>query len=87
MAKLREELVRVSKGKEWSDIKPVVINNASDPHTKDVMNLRDFCGYGYHPLIAIHANTNYLAGTNTPSRPRAHHTLAASSTSSYAAPH
>jgi hypothetical protein len=45
MAKLRKELVRVSEGKEWSDIKPVVINNASDPHTKDVMNLRQFCGY------------------------------------------
>jgi protein glucosyltransferase len=44
MAKLRKELVRVSEGKEWSDIKPVVINNASDPHTKDVMNLRQFCG-------------------------------------------
>ncbi|RYN32943.1 hypothetical protein AA0112_g5836 [Alternaria arborescens] len=47
MAKLRKELVRVSEGKEWSDIKPVVINNASDPHTKDVMNLRQFCGYKF----------------------------------------
>lgn len=47
MAKLRKELVRVSEGKEWSDIKPVVINNATDVHTKDVMNLRDFCGYKY----------------------------------------
>ena len=45
MATLREELGRLSKGKEWSDIKPVVINDANDPHTKDVMNLRDFCGY------------------------------------------
>jgi protein glucosyltransferase len=46
MAKLRKELVRVSEGKRWSDIKPVVINNATDVHTKDVMNLRQFCGYG-----------------------------------------
>jgi protein glucosyltransferase len=46
MAKLRKELVRVSEGKSWSDIKPVVINNATDEHTKDVMNLRQFCGYG-----------------------------------------
>ena len=45
MAKLRSELVRVSEGKSWSDIKPVVINNPKDKHTKDVMNLRDFCGY------------------------------------------
>ena len=44
MAKLRKELVRVSEGKGWSDIKPVVINNATDVHTKDVMNLRQFCG-------------------------------------------
>lgn len=44
MAKLRQELVRVSEGKVWSDIKAVVINNATDPHTKDVMNLRQFCG-------------------------------------------
>ncbi|KAF1839580.1 hypothetical protein BDW02DRAFT_972 [Decorospora gaudefroyi] len=47
MAELRKELVRVSEGKDWSDIKPVVINNAKDPHTKDVMNLRQFCGYKY----------------------------------------
>lgn len=47
MAELRKELVRVSEGKTWSDIKPVVINNASDPHTKDVMNLRQFCGYKF----------------------------------------
>ena len=47
MAELRKELVRVSDGKSWSDIKPVVINNASDPHTKDVMNLRQFCGYKF----------------------------------------
>jgi protein glucosyltransferase len=45
MAKLRKELVRVSEGKEWSDIKGVVINDARDAHTKDVMNLRQFCGY------------------------------------------
>lgn len=45
MAKLRSELVKVSWGKDWSDIKPVVINDASDSHTKDVMNLREFCGY------------------------------------------
>jgi protein glucosyltransferase len=45
MAELRKELVRVSEGKRWSDIKPVVINNATDVHTKDVMNLRQFCGY------------------------------------------
>jgi hypothetical protein len=45
MAELRKELVRVSEGKNWSDIKPVVINNATDVHTKDVMNLRQFCGY------------------------------------------
>jgi len=45
MATLRTELVRVSQGKPWSDIKPVVINDAADPHTKDVMNLRQFCGY------------------------------------------
>jgi protein glucosyltransferase len=44
MAVLRSELVRVSEGKSWSDIKPVVINDAKDKHTKDVMNLRDFCG-------------------------------------------
>jgi protein glucosyltransferase len=44
MAKLRKELVRVSEGKSWSDIKPVVINNATDEHSKDVMNLRQFCG-------------------------------------------
>lgn len=47
MAKLREELVRVSKDKPWSDIKPVVINDSKDSHTKDVMNLRQFCGYKY----------------------------------------
>ncbi|KAF9701334.1 hypothetical protein EKO04_000585 [Ascochyta lentis] len=47
MAKLRKELVRVSDGKPWSDIKPVVINNATDVHTKDVMNLRQFCGYKF----------------------------------------
>jgi len=47
MATLRTELVRVSQGKPWSDIKPVVINDAADPHTKDVMNLRQFCGYKY----------------------------------------
>ncbi|ORY00907.1 glycosyl transferase family 90-domain-containing protein [Clohesyomyces aquaticus] len=47
MAKLREELVKVSAGREWSDIKPVVINNASDVHSRDVMNLRDFCGYKF----------------------------------------
>lgn len=47
MANLRKELVRVSEGKRWSDIKPVVINNATDVHTKDVMNLRQFCGYAY----------------------------------------
>ncbi|CAE7176092.1 hypothetical protein CFE70_005445 [Pyrenophora teres f. teres 0-1] len=47
MAKLRQELIRVSEGQSWSDIKPVVINNASDPHNKDVMNLRDFCGYKF----------------------------------------
>ncbi|KAF2871052.1 glycosyl transferase family 90-domain-containing protein [Massariosphaeria phaeospora] len=47
MAKLRSELVKVSKGKEWSDIKPVVINNPKDKHTKDVMNLREFCGYKF----------------------------------------
>ncbi|KAF2105982.1 glycosyl transferase family 90-domain-containing protein [Lophiotrema nucula] len=47
MAELRKELVRVSKGKDWSDIKAVVINNATDVHTKDVMNLRDFCGYKF----------------------------------------
>ncbi|OAK99855.1 hypothetical protein IQ06DRAFT_326578 [Phaeosphaeriaceae sp. SRC1lsM3a] len=47
MANLRKELVRVSEGKRWSDIKPVVINNATDVHTKDVMNLRQFCGYKY----------------------------------------
>lgn len=46
MAKLRSELVRVSEGRAWSDIKPVVINDAKDVHTKDVMNLRQFCGYG-----------------------------------------
>jgi hypothetical protein len=45
MAELRKELVRVSEGKSWSDIKPVVINDAKDKHTKDVMNLRQFCGY------------------------------------------
>jgi hypothetical protein len=48
MAELRKELVRVSEGKRWSDIKPVVINNATDVHTKDVMNLRQFCGYDLH---------------------------------------
>jgi EGF-domain serine glucosyl/xylosyltransferase len=47
MAKLRSELVRVSKDKPWSDIKPVVINDAKDKHTRDVMNLRQFCGYKY----------------------------------------
>lgn len=47
MAHLRQELVRVSEGKDWSDIRPVVINNATDEHTKDVMNLRQFCGYKY----------------------------------------
>ncbi|KAF2714065.1 hypothetical protein K504DRAFT_371475 [Pleomassaria siparia CBS 279.74] len=47
MAKLRSELVRISLGKSWSDIKPVVINDAKDKHTKDVMNLRDFCGYKF----------------------------------------
>ncbi|KAJ4330819.1 hypothetical protein N0V87_009675 [Didymella glomerata] len=47
MAELRKELVRVSAGKDWSDIKPVVINNATDVHTKDVMNLRQFCGYKF----------------------------------------
>jgi len=50
MAKLRKELVRVSEGKPWSDIKPVVINDAKDKHTKDVMNLRDFCGYAINFL-------------------------------------
>jgi hypothetical protein len=44
MAALRAELVKVSEGKVWSDIKPVVINNAKDKHTRDVMDLRDFCG-------------------------------------------
>jgi hypothetical protein len=47
MAALRAELVKVSEGKVWSDIKPVVINNAKDKHTRDVMDLRDFCGYKY----------------------------------------
>lgn len=47
MAQLRKELVRISDGQRWSDIKPVVINNATDVHTKDVMNLRQFCGYDY----------------------------------------
>ncbi|KAF2795979.1 hypothetical protein K505DRAFT_272342 [Melanomma pulvis-pyrius CBS 109.77] len=47
MAQLRSELVRVSEGKSWSDIKPVVINDSKDKHTKDVMNLRDFCGYKF----------------------------------------
>jgi hypothetical protein len=47
MAELRKELVRIGDGKRWSDIKPVVINNATDVHTKDVMNLRQFCGYKY----------------------------------------
>ncbi|KAF2260013.1 hypothetical protein CC78DRAFT_523927 [Lojkania enalia] len=47
MARLRSELVRVSWGRDWSDIKPVVINDVSDVHTKDVMNLREFCGYKF----------------------------------------
>ncbi|KAH7110104.1 glycosyl transferase family 90-domain-containing protein [Dendryphion nanum] len=47
MAQLRAELVRISEGKSWSDVKPVVINNPKDTHTKDVMNLRDFCGYKF----------------------------------------
>jgi protein glucosyltransferase len=45
MAELRKELVRVSQGKQWSDIRGVVINDAKDRNTKDVMNLRQFCGY------------------------------------------
>jgi len=47
MAQLRSELVRISEGKSWSDVKAVVINDDKDVHTKDVMNLRDFCGYVY----------------------------------------
>ncbi|KAF2175384.1 hypothetical protein K469DRAFT_610969 [Zopfia rhizophila CBS 207.26] len=47
MARLREQLVKVSSGKGWSDIKPVVINNSTDEHTKDVMNLREFCRYKF----------------------------------------
>jgi protein glucosyltransferase len=47
MARLRSELVRISQGKSWSDVKPVVINDAKDSHTRDVMNLRDFCGYKF----------------------------------------
>jgi protein glucosyltransferase len=55
MAELRKELVRVSDGKSWSDIKPVVINDAKDSHTKDVMNLRQFCGYVlYYPPFQPH---------------------------------
>jgi hypothetical protein len=56
MAELRKELVRVSEGKRWSDIKPVVINNSTDVHTKDVMNLRQFCGYGFpgYPIVHEH---------------------------------
>jgi EGF-domain serine glucosyl/xylosyltransferase len=45
MAELRKRLVDISSGKHWSDIKPVVINDALDSHTSDVMKLRDFCGY------------------------------------------
>lgn len=55
MAQLRSELVRVSEGKSWSDIKPVVINDAKDKHTKDVMNLRDFCGYVKSACTVSHA--------------------------------
>jgi hypothetical protein len=48
MAKLREELVKVSAGQPWSDVKPVVINDPHDKHTKDVMDLRQFCKYAAH---------------------------------------
>jgi protein glucosyltransferase len=57
MAKLRKELVRVSEGREWSDIKGVVINDARDAHTKDVMNLRQFCGYDILDLYGSSTRT------------------------------
>jgi protein glucosyltransferase len=57
MAELRKELVRVSEGKRWSDVKPVVINNATDVHTKDVMNLRQFCGYVCFILESLQTST------------------------------
>jgi hypothetical protein len=47
MAELRKELLRVSDGKRWSDIKPVVINDASDAHQRDVMDPKDFCRYKF----------------------------------------
>ena len=77
MAKIREELVRVSEGREWSDIKPVVINNATDPHTKDVMNLRQFCGYAQFKRVqyARVVNANSCPGISILSKPKALHTL------------
>jgi hypothetical protein len=75
MAKLREELVRVSAGKRWSDIKPVVINDAADEHTKDVMNLRQFCGYVLKYISNDSLLANCLLDTNSLSRQRAPRTL------------
>jgi hypothetical protein len=77
MAALRKELVRVSEGKRWSDIKPVVINNATDVHTKDVMNLRQFCGYGQMSYNRAQTWTNCRTGTSTLSRPKVPHIPAA----------
>jgi len=76
MAELRKELVRVSEGKSWSDIKPVVINDAKDTHTKDVMNLRQFCGYVSRYYFIVAMDTDCEAGTSSRCRRKAHRTLA-----------
>jgi hypothetical protein len=78
--------VRIGDGKRWSDIKPVVINNATDVHTKDVMNLRQFCGYVSAAQLRNWTDTDCDQGTNTLSRPKALHTLGDSSICSSAAP-
>ena len=72
MAELRKELVRVSEGKRWSDIKPVVINNATDVHTKDVMNLRQFCGYVLASCQNYVQSADCDTDTNSPCKPKAH---------------
>jgi hypothetical protein len=77
MAALRKELVRVSEGKQWSDIKPVVINNATDVHTKDVMNLRQFCGYGFWTQDRTRTPSDCDTDTSTLYKPKAHHIPAA----------
>lgn len=76
MAELRKELVRVSEGKSWSDIKPVVINDSKDKHTKDVMNLRQFCGYVFIVDWFGACIANSYSDTNLPCKPKAHRILA-----------